>query len=130
AISAQRSYTTDELLIREGAPASAFFLIVSGRAVIEVVGPGGAVQRLQTIEAGSAVGWSWLVPPYRWEFDGRAVEPTTAIVVDGAALRELAHNRCCLGLHVVERLLIAVADRLKASRLQNLDVYAPPDARP
>src|SRR5581483_1862375 len=58
AISAQRSYTTDELLIREGAPASAFFLIVSGRAVIEVVGPGGAVQRLQTIEAGSAVGWS------------------------------------------------------------------------
>lgn len=33
------------------------------------------------------VGWSWLIPPRRWQFDARAVEPTTLIEIDADALR-------------------------------------------
>ena len=40
------------------------------------------------VHAGEPLGWSWLFPPYRWHFDARAVEPTTAIYFDGDILRQ------------------------------------------
>ena len=29
---------------------------------------------LQTLADGEMLGWSWLFPPYRWQFDARAVD--------------------------------------------------------
>ena len=29
---------------------------------------------VETLHDGDVLGWSWLVPPYRWQFDARAVE--------------------------------------------------------
>ncbi len=120
-----RSYQPGELLIQEGQPATAFFLVVSGRIAIEVYLKGGETRHLQTVVANSAIGWSWLVPPYRWEFDARALEPSTAIVVDAQRLRDLFGTHCTLGLHLTRELLAVVADRLKSTRLQLLDLYAP-----
>ncbi len=119
-------YLPDTLLVREGQAATAFLLIMDGRVAVELFLPEGGVRRLQTVEKGSAVGWSWMLPPYRWEFDVRALSHTTAIVLDGQRLRDLFARDCCLGLHLVTRLLSVVSERLKATRLQLLDIYAPP----
>ena len=45
-----------------------------GRVAIEVRHLPGRRWSSDTVQAGDVVGWSWLVPPYRWTFDGRATE--------------------------------------------------------
>lgn len=118
-----------EYLLREGQPATAFYLIVSGLISIEVFVPGHGPRPLQTVEGGSAVGWSWMLAPSRWEFDARALERTTAVVFDAERLRALFLDDCCLGLRLVQRLLFLVTERLRAARLQLLDLYGPPRER-
>ncbi|MCL4544564.1 MAG: cyclic nucleotide-binding domain-containing protein [Chloroflexi bacterium] len=120
-------YEPDELLIQEGRSATAFYLIVDGLVAIEMFLPSGGARRLQTVGAGSAVGWSWIVPFQRWEFDARALERTRAIVLDAERLRELFDREYYLGLHLLRKLLVVVAGRLTAARLQLLDVYGLPE---
>lgn len=122
-------FEPDEYLLREGQPATAFYLIVSGLVSIEVFVPGHGPRPLQTVEGGSAVGWSWMLAPSRWEFDARALERTTAVVFDAERLRALFLEDCCLGLRLVQRLLFLVTERLRAARLQLLDLYGPPRER-
>ncbi len=119
-------YDPDDYLLREGQPATAFYLIVEGLVSIELFIPGHGPRPLQTVEGGSAVGWSWMLAPSRWEFDARALERTTALILDGERLRDLFVEDCCLGLRIAHRLLFVVAERLKAARLQLLDLYGPP----
>ncbi|MCM8745578.1 cyclic nucleotide-binding domain-containing protein [Thermomicrobium sp. CFH 73360] len=122
-------YQPDEYLIQEGRPADAFYLIVQGLVSIELFVPGHGPRPLQTVEGGSAVGWSWMLAPSRWEFDARALERTTAVVFDAERLRALLLEDCCLGLRLVQRLLFLVTERLRAARLQLLDLYGPPRER-
>jgi len=122
-------FEPDEYLLREGQPATAFYLIVSGLVSIEVFVPGHGPRPLQTVEGGSAVGWSWMLAPSRWEFDARALERTTAVVFDAERLRALFLEDCCLGLRLVQRLLFIITERLRAARLQLLDLYGPPRER-
>ena len=59
---------------REGEPAKPFYLIQAGHVAIGMHTPERGVVPIQTVGPGEIVGWSWLVPPYRWQFDCRAVE--------------------------------------------------------
>ena len=61
------------------------------------------VQEIQTVGPGSMLGWSWLIPPYRWSFDARAVAPTSVIVVDGERLREACESDLKLGYELMKR---------------------------
>jgi len=124
-----QTYPPDALLLREGRAADAFFLIVDGLVAIEMFVPERGTLRLQTVSAGEVVGWSWALPPYRWEFDARALAETTAVVLDAAALRARMGQDHALAAWILGRLLSVVAGRLKAARLQVLDLYAPPRGR-
>src|SRR5262245_40794797 len=68
--SAARPFTTaaGQYLAREGEPAHAFYLIQSGHLALETRSPEGGQVSVQTAGPGEVVGWSWLVPPYRWQF--------------------------------------------------------------
>ena len=54
---------------------------------LEIDAPGHAPIIFETSGDGDIVGASWLIPPYRWVFDARAVELTRAIGIDAACLR-------------------------------------------
>src|SRR5690606_24863039 len=60
-------------LFRAGEPARDCFLIRRGHVGVEIndVRQGPVV--LQTLGEPSVLGWSWMVPPYRWCFDARAL---------------------------------------------------------
>ena len=65
-------------LFHEGEPADAFYVIRHGRVSIEVRTAAGPSVVVDTVHDDDVVGWSWLVPPYRWRFDARATEETSA----------------------------------------------------
>jgi len=110
-------------LFHEAHPADRFYLIREGSVALEIDVPGRGRRVLETLGPGELVGWSWLFPPYRWQFDGRALAPTGLIAFDGACLRAKADADHELGYQLMRRFAANVIDRLQATRLQLLDVY-------
>ncbi len=121
-----KTFAADEFLLREGRVSEMFYLIVAGRASVELYVPERGVLRLQTLGPGDAVGWSWMLPPYRANFDIRTLDTTEVIAFDAAQLRRMFDQDAYLGYQVARRLLAVVAERVRATRLQLLDMYAPP----
>jgi CRP/FNR family transcriptional regulator, cyclic AMP receptor protein len=78
---------------------------------------------IQTVGSGDVLGWSWLIPPYRWRFDARTVERTRAIALNGQCLRTKCDDSPRLGYELLKRVTSVFAERLLATRLQLLDVY-------
>lgn len=120
-----RNHRFDEggYLFREGEPANEFFLIRHGKVALEIVAPGQAPIVFATLGEGEIVGASWLVPPYRWTFDARAVELVRAIGIDAACLRAKCEADHHLGYEMMKRFLPVFVKRLHATQLQILDVY-------
>jgi CRP-like cAMP-binding protein len=110
-------------LFREGEAADEFFLIRHGRVALEIAAPGRAPIVFATLGPGEIVGASWLVPPYRWMFDARALDLTRAIGIDGACLRGKCEADHDFGFDMMKRFLPILVSRLHATRLQILDVY-------
>ena len=117
------AFKSGEFIIREGEEANAFYFIRHGRVLIETHVPQKGPIVIRSRKAGEILGWSWLVPPYRWHFDARAVEQTRAIALDGKCLREKCEQDHDLGYEIMKRFGLVIAQRLEATRFQLMDVY-------
>ena len=116
-------FNAGQHIFREGEDANQFYMIRQGKVAIEIL----AVERgpiiVETIGEGDVLGWSWLIPPYRWRFDARALELTRAIALDGKCLRAKSEEDHNLGYELLKRFSSIIVDRFEATRLQLLDVY-------
>jgi CRP-like cAMP-binding protein len=112
-------------LLREGEKADRFFAIRRGRVAIETHVPSRGAVTLQTIRQGEILGWSWLFPPYVYQFDARAQEDVRATAFDGACLRGKCDADPALGYDLMKRLARLISSRLEDARRQLLDVYGP-----
>jgi len=111
------------LLLAEGDPADLLYLVRRGQVAIEIHTPERGTIVIETVGPGAVVGWSWLLPPYRWHFDARATEPVGAVAVDGACLRAKADSDPALGYALMKRVSALLLDRLQSTRLRLLDLY-------
>jgi CRP-like cAMP-binding protein len=116
-------FNPGEFLSQEGEDADLFYFIRDGKVVVEIYSPEHGPITIQTLDGGEILGWSWLVPPYRWRFDARALETTRAIVMDGKCIRQKCENDHSLGYEMMRRFAEIIADRVEATRLQLLDLY-------
>ena len=116
-------FKEQEFLFREGEEAAAAYLIRAGRVALEIEVPGRGATQIETVDAGEVLGFRWLFPPYRWQFDARAVEPVRAIALDGRCLRNKCEADHDFGYELVKRFLQQVYQRLEKTRFQALDVY-------
>jgi CRP/FNR family transcriptional regulator, cyclic AMP receptor protein len=116
-------FKPDEFLFREGEEANSFYIIRQGKVVVETYIPEKGPIAIQSREAGDVTGWSWMIPPYRWHFDARAIEMTRAIALDGKCLRGKMNEDHDLGYALMKRFAIIIAERLEATRIQLLDIY-------
>lgn len=121
-------FEQDETIFREGDPSSLFFLILSGKVALEMGAPGRQII-IQTLEAGDELGWSSLLENTSKQFRARCLEPVRALAFDGARVVNLCEEDHEFGYHIMRRALALVAERLRATRLQVLDVYSPKGAR-
>ena len=110
-------------ILREGDSADEFYLIREGRVALEIHAPGKHEIVFQTVGPGEIIGVSWLVPPYRWSYDARAIEPVRAISLDARCLRGKCDADHDLGYEMMTRFVPILVQRLQATRLQLLDVY-------
>jgi len=109
--------------LREGGDGDQLYLIRQGSVALEVTAPGRPPFVFATLHEGDVLGASWLVPPYRWMFDARAIESTRAIALDARCLRDKCEADHDLGYELMKRFLPVLVGRLQATRLQLLDLY-------
>jgi CRP-like cAMP-binding protein len=110
-------------IAREGRPADRFYIVRSGRVALLVHAGNRGWLTVETLHDGDVLGWSWLIPPYRWQFDARAVADTRVTAFDGACLRGKCEADTRLGYDLMRRFAAELARRSRAARLQLLDVY-------
>jgi CRP/FNR family cyclic AMP-dependent transcriptional regulator len=116
-------FNAGEVIFREGEEANLFYLIRHGKVAVETFSPNRGPIIIQTLGEGELLGWSWLIEPYRWRFNARAVELTRAIVLDGKCLRGRCEEDPEFGYELMKRIAHLIERRLQATRLQLLDVY-------
>ncbi len=119
-------FNAGEYLFRTGGPADEFYLLRHGRVALDVVAPGRAAVTIETVGEGEIVGVSWLLPPYRWHLDARAVDLVRAIGMDAKCLRQKCNADHNVGYVMMMRFAPFLVERLQAMRLQLLDVYGTP----
>lgn len=116
-------FDAGQYLFHEGEPADQLYLLRHGRVALEVTAPGRGSMTFQTLAPGEIVGVSWLIPPYRWTYDAKALELTRAIAMDATCLRRKCDDDPGLGYDLMKRFVPILIERLHATRLQMLDVY-------
>jgi CRP-like cAMP-binding protein len=117
------TFAAGEYLFREGQPANHFYLLTHGQVALEIHAPGQGELTIQTVTEHEVLGWSWLFPPYRWHFDGRARTLIRALDFNALCLRGKCDEDHDLGYALLQRFGQVLFDRLQATRLQLLDVY-------
>jgi CRP-like cAMP-binding protein len=113
-----------ETIFETDGPADRFFLLRGGRVALQVTAPGRGTIVVQTLREGDTLGWSWLFPPYRWQLDAVALEPTPVVEFDGACLRGKCEQDHELGYQLLRRFSQLMLRALIATRVQLLDVYS------
>ncbi|WP_404378807.1 cyclic nucleotide-binding domain-containing protein [Caenispirillum salinarum] len=121
-----RTYKAGHRVLKEGACADHFTVLLSGCVAVEVATPEHGMKPLQTLHVGDILGWSWLVAPYRWTFSATAREDTDALVFDAPCLRRALEADHELAYHLMPRFVAVMSERLHSARLQMLDLYGPP----
>jgi len=116
-------FNAGQFIFREGEEANQFYMIRQGKVALETLAAERGPITVQTVGEGDVLGWSWLIPPYRWRFDARALELTRAIALDGKCLRQKSEEDHNLGYELLKRFSNIIVERLEATRLQLLDIY-------
>jgi len=116
-------FQPEQIIFREGDPSSFFYLIIAGHIALELQAPG-RVFRIETVGEGENLGWSSLLESVNKQFQARCLEPTRALAFDGPRLLEMCNYDTEFGFRLMRKVVATVADRLRATRLQLLDVYA------
>ncbi len=114
----------NKFLFREGEEANSFYIIRQGKIAVEAFAAERGSVIIDTLVDGEVLGWSWLIPPYNWHFDARAVELTRAIALDGRCLRAKCEQDHHLAYELLKRFARVMEERLEATRIRLLDLYA------
>ncbi len=113
-----------QTILREGEFANRFYLIETGKVILESGEGFGDPVIIETIGSGDLLGWSWMFSPHVWNFTARAIERTTAIFFYGTILREYCERDHSLGYELFKRITLIMMKRLQSTRRRMLSVHA------
>lgn len=108
-----------QYLFHEGGPAERIYLIRNGKIAIRYSTPNhNKPITVQVLSEGDMLGWSWIVPPYRWHFDAVAIERAQVMAIDAHNLKRRCDEDNTLGYRLMSRVAEVLAVRLQAIRVQ------------
>jgi CRP-like cAMP-binding protein len=105
------NFLENDLILMAGEKSSAFYVLLSGSASVEVKTAFYTV-RVQGLACGDAFGWSSLLDGYDTLFQVRACEPCDALCIDGATITSLCREDPEFGVTLLRRVLETVAGRI------------------
>ncbi len=124
ALAQQVQFAEGQIIFHEGDDYSVFYLLGEGMVALEIEAPD-HVLRVQTLYAGDELDWSAVLPHAGKHFQARALTPVTALAFEGEQLLASFKADPEFGLAFMLRLMVVVSERLRATRVQLLDMYSP-----
>ena len=123
------TFRAGEYIFKSSSDATHFYIIRHGNVSVELPVPGRGRITLQTVGEHETLGWSWLVPPYRWSADAKTISLVRAISLDAVCLRTKMEEDHELGYRIMQRFVPVLAERLHSATVQLLDLYGLPEDR-
>ncbi|MFD0318350.1 cyclic nucleotide-binding domain-containing protein [Streptomyces flavalbus] len=123
------SFESGARLFEEGQRADRFWIVRTGTVDLDLSVPGRRPVVIESLGHGELVGWSWHFPPYWWQLGAEAQSPVRAWEFDAETVRGMCARDAEFGRAVATWVGRVVTDRLHASRLRLLDLYAPHASR-
>ena len=124
----QITFNSGDYVFRYQKPADEFYILLEGNVLLLNNIPGKNIIPLETVNAPNIVGWSWVEPPYQWHFDAKAQTALKCLSIQAGKLRVKMNTDKEFGFEIYRRFFSVVVDRLQASRMQSMDLYAKPPA--
>jgi len=122
----ERQIEPGQVVFRQGERARQFYLIRNGSISIEIPAVMGPTLKVQSLGAGQILGWSWLIPPYKWNFQARAEEQAGLLEFDGDAVLARCEEEPKFGYELLKRFASLMSERLEAARQKMMDQWNPP----
>ncbi|MGW7425232.1 cyclic nucleotide-binding domain-containing protein [Streptomyces sp. NPDC054813] len=117
------SFPEDARIFEAGGTADRFWVIRSGAVNLDQEVTSHKRVTVASLGAGDLLGWSWLFPPYTWDFGAVAFSQVRAYEYDAAAVLALCVEDPLLGLSLVRTVAEILASRLEVTRGKLLDAY-------
>jgi CRP/FNR family cyclic AMP-dependent transcriptional regulator len=117
---------TGEVLFSQGQPAKCFYLTLNGEVTVEVAAIQGPGMQLQKLGSDKIIGWSWLIDPYRWDFQARVLSEAELIEFDGETILAQCEKDNTFGYDLFKRFTHLMFERLSSARRKMIDQWDPP----
>ncbi|MFI5673264.1 cyclic nucleotide-binding domain-containing protein [Streptomyces cellulosae] len=117
------SFAEDTRIFEAGGTADRFWVIRSGAVSLTQQVTSHQRVTVAGLGAGDLLGWSWLFPPYRWDFGAEAFSPVRAYEFDAASVLRLCEEEPQLGVILVRTVAEILAHRLETTRGKLLEQY-------
>lgn len=102
----------------EGERAESFYIVDRGVLAVSMPLDTGTEAVNQRIGPQDISGWSWIIPPYTWDFNLTALEDTRLLTFQATALRQLCEDQPHLGYDLMKKITAVSAARLRDTRRQ------------
>ncbi|MFB7504840.1 Crp/Fnr family transcriptional regulator [Streptomyces broussonetiae] len=119
------SFDAGSRLFEEGRRADRFWIVRTGTVALDLHVPGRRSAVIESLGQGELIGWSWHFQPHLWHLGAEAMSPVRAWEFDAEAVRALCAQDPEFGRAIAVWVGQVVAQRLHASRIRLLDLYAP-----
>ena len=119
-----QDFEADEVILHEGEDANEMGILISGQLALRTLVPGRGPVTILSVEPGDIFGWSAVLAAMQVQSTVVATEKSQALVIEGTKLRAALKEDHALAASLYPRVLQAVARRLRATRLQLLDLFA------
>jgi CRP/FNR family transcriptional regulator, cyclic AMP receptor protein len=117
-------FEPDEVILQEGEEPTEIGILISGRLALRTLVPERGPVTILSVEPGDIFGWSAVLAGTAAQSTVVATESSSALVIDGPTIRAALKEDHALAASLYPRLLQAVGRRLRATRLQLLDLFA------
>jgi CRP/FNR family cyclic AMP-dependent transcriptional regulator len=105
-------------MFSEGDPADAMNIITKGEVRIQYVLGDGQRRTVDTLVDGEILGWSALVPPFKYTAIGTTSKETNLVTIQAKKLRDLCEKDPLLGYRLATEIAKLLASRLEGARIQ------------
>src|SRR5664280_989325 len=123
--SSTREIKKGQILFRQGENADKFYVVRSGRISIQMPAIMGPTLEIQTLDKDQVLGWSWLISPYKWNFQTKAEEDSELLQFDGAAILARCEQEPKFGYELLKKFAALMSDGLNAARQKMMEEWNP-----
>ncbi len=123
--SSTREIKKGESLFRQGENADKFYVLRNGCISIQMPAIIGPNLEIQTLGKNQLLGWSLLIPPFKWSFQAMAEEDSELLMFNGTAILVRCEQEPKFGYELLKKFAELMSKRLDAARQKMMDEWNP-----